>query len=88
MGVAHEELHVASLLVLTPPNNVCAVRTAIASRAGAEIQIDDRTGKLVVTLEAASEADILAHIERIQAVPGVLSAALVYHEVEIPDAGK
>jgi nitrate reductase NapD len=39
-------------------------------------------GKLVVTLETATEAEILERLSAIQLMEGVLSAALVYHHCE------
>jgi periplasmic nitrate reductase NapD len=36
----------------------------------------------VVTLETASEADIVTRLNDISLLPGVLSAALVFHHVE------
>jgi nitrate reductase NapD len=39
-------------------------------------------GKLVVTLETESEADIVTRMNEMSFLPGVLSAALVFHHFE------
>jgi len=44
-------------------------------------QRDAATGRLVLTLEAASADEELDRLRRIQGVPGVVSADLVYHRV-------
>jgi len=47
---------------------------------GLELHQESPSGKLVVVLEAEHESRILAAIDHIQQLPGVLNAALVYHE--------
>ena len=39
-------------------------------------------GKLVVTLETASEGEIVEHLNGIQALDGVLAAVRVFHHFE------
>ena len=43
-------------------------------------------GKLVVTLEGPSQRPIMAAIDAINAMPGVLSAALIYHQFDEVEA--
>jgi nitrate reductase NapD len=89
-----EELHIASLVVHSTPRRVSQVERAIAALAGAEVHARTEAGKLVVTLETATSDDMLARVNAIQRIDGVLSAALVYQcadslasmNEEIPDA--
>jgi len=47
-----------------------------------KVKLDDKLseGDVVVVLEAEHESRILASIDHIQQLPGVLNAALIYHE--------
>jgi nitrate reductase NapD len=76
------ELHVASLVVRCRPARIAELEHAIAAVSGAEIAAADDSGKFVVTLESASERAIARRLEEIAALPGVLSATLVFHHAE------
>lgn len=76
------EHHISSLLIHARPEQVDEVRRRIASLADAEIHASDCSGKLVVTLETRSEHEIVQGLNAIQDIPGVLSAALVFHHFE------
>ncbi|HSA81280.1 MAG TPA: chaperone NapD [Geminicoccaceae bacterium] len=82
MAVPIEEIHVASLVVHVRPERVAELEEAIAAFAGAEVAAADRSGKLVVTLEADDERRIADQLDAIGALPGVLSATLVAHHAE------
>src|SRR5687768_4296701 len=75
------EAHVSSLVLHVRPENLPGVRTALAEMPGVEIHADSG-GKLVVTLETQSEADIVTRMNDMSLLPGVLSAALVFHHFE------
>ena len=77
---AHE-LHVASLVLHVRPENVPQVLPALADMPGVEVPAASG-GKLVVTLETVSEADIVTRMSEMSLLPGVLSAALVFHHFE------
>jgi nitrate reductase NapD len=76
------ELHISSLVVHARPATVAAVCAAIARLPGAEVHASSGQGKIVVTLETPDEAEVLARLDQIGRMGGVLSAALVYHHVE------
>jgi nitrate reductase NapD len=75
------ETHVSSLVVHVRHENLAQVRVALVSMPGVEIHAEGG-GKLVVTLETASEGDIVARLGEISLLDGVLSAALVFHHFE------
>ncbi|KIQ79701.1 chaperone NapD [Aeromonas sp. L_1B5_3] len=81
-----QEFHVSSLVVLTQPTLRHQLAEEIAALDGAEIHAVTDEGKLVVTLEGASQRPIMTAIDAIQAMPGVLSAALIYHQFDELDA--
>lgn len=77
-----EEYHVSSLLVLTQPTRRHEVAGQVATLVGAEVHAVSDEGKLVVTLEGARQREIIEAIDAINAMPGVISAALIYHQFD------
>lgn len=81
-----EELHIASLVVHSTPKRLDAVAAAVAALPGSVVHAAAPNGKLVVTLEAPSEAAMSECVAAIQHIDGVLSAALVYQCADSLDA--
>ncbi len=77
-----EEFHISSLVVYGKVGMLKAISTAIVGLPGAEVHASDAAGKLIVTLETASESEISKRIDAIRALDGVFAASLVYHQVE------
>ena len=77
-----DEYHISSLVVHGRPNEIGAIRRAVEALPGAEVHGVGPTGKMVVTLETAVEQDILSRIDEINLIDGVISTALVYHQVD------
>lgn len=80
-----ETLHIASLLVHARPELFEAVKANLRLLYGVELHQQSPLGKLVVVLETANEQQILERIDQISNLPGVLNAALVYHELLSPE---
>ena len=78
-------MHISSLLVHVRPEWLAAVKANLRQLEGLELHQESPQGKLVVVLETEHERQILARIEQINALPGVLNAALVYHELLEPE---
>ena len=76
-----DTLHIASLVVLARPELFDAVTANLRLLDDLELHHESPAGKLVVVLEAGDERRILQRIEQINAIPGVLNAALIYHEL-------
>lgn len=76
-----DALHIASLLVHCRPELLDAAKRNIALLPGTELHQESAAGKLVVVLEAEREREVLDTISHIQQIPGVLNAALIYHEL-------
>ena len=75
------ELHIASLLVHFQPSMSEAVRAAILAMEGTEIHLAEES-KLVVTVEGPHEGFIADRMTAMHLLDGVLSAVLVFHQVE------
>ncbi|MBT5264408.1 MAG: chaperone NapD [Rhodospirillaceae bacterium] len=78
------DLHVSSLLVQASPTEIPMIASAIAKFSGAEVLPvkEGETGKLIVTLETTGESEIMDNLQAIHAMRGVMTASLVYHQVE------
>lgn len=76
------EHHISSAVVHVRPARLEAVQGLIAAMESVEIHVASPAGKLVIILETPSERDVARQMEAIQAMPGVLGATLVYHQVE------
>ena len=93
---AAPEWHIASLVVHAAPHRAGAAAAAIGVLPGACVHASAPSGKLVVTLEAGSAAQVLENVERIRGMAGVLSASLVYQHADtlqamnevLPDADR
>lgn len=75
-------VHISSLLVTAKPELMAAVAEAIAREPAAEVAMTDPAGKIVVAMETDSEQAIVDALDRIQVLEGVVSAALVYHQMD------
>ncbi|TVL34092.1 chaperone NapD [Shewanella xiamenensis] len=76
-----KELHITSLVVQVMPNKMADVRQHIMAIENAELSVNNEV-KLVVVLEGNSQRALMDGIEQINAIPGVLSATMVYHQSE------
>ncbi|MTW19311.1 nitrate reductase [Rhodoplanes serenus] len=75
------EEHISSLVVHVRPEHRAGFGAALAAMPGIEVHAETG-GKVVLTLETRSESDIVERLAVLSALPGVLSAALVFHHVE------
>ncbi|MBK5958412.1 hypothetical protein CCR97_09350 [Rhodoplanes elegans] len=78
------EEHISSLVVHVRPEQLSGFRTSLAAMPGFDIHAE-AGGKVVLTLETRSESGIVEGLAALSALPGVLSASLVFHHVETDD---
>lgn len=76
------EVHIAGILVQARPGFAATIADAIGAMPGLEVPAVAETGRLIVVAECASAAEIVAGIDCIRALPGVLNVALVYQHAE------
>ncbi len=77
-----DEIHISSLVVHSRPGRARAVADRLRGMAGVAVHGGVEAGKLVVTLETASEGETVERLAGIQALEGILAAALVFHHSE------
>lgn len=75
-------INVSGLLVHAHPDRADSVRARLLQMPGVEVHAVSPEGRLVVTLENASDREMADTFERVQALPHVLSASLIYHHSE------
>jgi nitrate reductase NapD len=80
--IRRAEIHVASLVVYADPSRAAAVADAVGRLPGVEVHANNGRGKLVVVVEAGSDADMAAAIGRVDRTAGVICTALVYQQAE------
>jgi periplasmic nitrate reductase NapD len=81
-----QETHISSLIVHSFPEQAEAVQSALRAMDGVEIHAESG-GKIVITLETESEAEIVTRLDAISHLEGVLAATLVFHHFESDPAG-
>jgi nitrate reductase NapD len=81
-----EKMNLSGILVLVPPEQTQSTITLLQSLPGVQVHHQDpQTGRIVVVQEAESTGAEVDGLKRIQALPEVLSAAMVYHYFEDED---
>ena len=76
-----EPTHISSLLVYLRPEAADRVAEAILALGNAEIAAREE-GRLVVVLEAEHEGVLSDHMTKINLMPDVYVAAMVFHQVD------
>ncbi len=76
------DLHIASILVQAWPEKLPRVEADLTRLPGVESHGSGGPGKLVLTIETRSDAELVDRINRIETADGVIAASLVYHQVE------
>lgn len=74
--------HIASILVQGWPEKLPLVEAELTRMAGVESHGSNGAGKLILTVETGSDAELIARINRIETSEGVISASLIYHHAE------
>lgn len=75
-------VHISSLLVSARPSALDDVEQQLTRINIAEVAHIDPRGKVIVTLETEDESAIVQALTDIQLIDGVVSAALVFHQVD------
>lgn len=75
-------MNISSIIVHAKPAKLPSVRGGLEQIPGVEIHAATDDGRLVVTIEAASDGETTGIFDRINAMDGVMSVAMVYHQYE------
>lgn len=75
-------INISSVLVNARPELLGLARDGLCALPGIEVHAMTDDGRLIVTIEADSDQSVANTFELINQLPGVLSASMVYHQVE------
>jgi periplasmic nitrate reductase NapD len=75
-------MHISSLIVHARPGAEAVFRAQISALDGVELHAVAGDGRMIVTMESPDDAAIRSTYSAIERLDGVLSVAMVYHQVE------
>ncbi len=75
-------MNISGVVVYTRPEAIEQVQAQLASQAGVEVHAIGEKGQMVVTVEQPSDQAMADTVLGLQNMPGVLSAAMVYHNFD------
>jgi nitrate reductase NapD len=75
-------MNISGVLVKAYPKHLASIETVLSTMDGVEVHGNNEDGRMVITVEQESANDISDTLVQIQDVPGVLSAAMIYHQFE------
>ncbi len=75
-------MNISSVIVHAKPTELTSVRGSLEQIPGVEIHAATDDGKFVVTIETESDGETASTFDRINTMPGVMSAAMVFHQYE------
>lgn len=75
-------INISSLVVAALPAQAVSVQASLTALPGVEVHAVAGDGRMVVTIDADSDDATVELFETIRQLPGVLSAAMVYHQHE------
>ena len=75
-------MNISGVLVKAYPENLVTIQETLATMNGVEVHGNNDDGRIVITVEDVSANNISDTLVEIQGVPGVLSAAMIYHQFE------
>ena len=78
----NEQAHISSLVIHCLPEQMEQILSDVRQMDNVEVHVPDVSGKFVALLETENEQGILATIDQIQSLAGVLTATMVYHEID------
>ena len=73
-------IHIASFIVSVLPSAMQAAKQTLNAIAGIDIMHEDAKGKLIVVIEADSDAGVSQFINEAHQIPGIVDVSFVYHE--------
>jgi nitrate reductase NapD len=75
-------MNISGVVVRAYPDRLAGVRAQLEKLQGVEVHGTNPDGRLVVTVEQESDHAMSDAVVRLQEVPGVLSASMIYHQFE------
>lgn len=75
-------MNISSAIVYARPGTESALRAHLSMLPGVEVHAASEDGKIIITLESASERSAVDQYEAIGRREGVLNVAMVYQQTE------
>jgi len=75
-------MNISGVMVRAYPDRLAAVRGQLEKLPGVEVHGANPDGRLVVTVEQEGDHAMADAVVRMQDLPGVLSASMIYHQFE------
>ena len=75
-------MNISGVLVHAYPQKSAPVTRRLESMDGFEVHANTDEGKIVVTIEKSDDNSIADAMLKLQDIPGVLNASMVYHQFE------
>lgn len=75
-------MNISGVLVKAYPEHIQSIEKILVTLEGVEVHGNNEDGRIVITVEDESANNISDTLVQIQDVPGVLSAAMIYHQFE------
>lgn len=75
-------VNISSVIIGALPGDAAQVAERLRQLEGVEVHVVNDDGRIIVSIESASEGATVTTFEAIHQMPGVLSASLVYHQYE------
>lgn len=75
-------MNISGVLVKAYPEHLPSIEKVLITMEGVEVHGNNQDGRIVITVEDDTANNITDTLVQIQDVPGVLSAAMIYHQFE------
>ncbi|MBE9568435.1 MAG: chaperone NapD [Proteobacteria bacterium] len=75
-------MNISGVVVKAYPEKIISIEEVLTTMEGVEVHGNNEDGRIVVTVEQESANKVSDILVEIQQVPGVLSAAMVYHHFD------
>ena len=75
-------MNISGVLVKAYPEHLVSIETVLNTMHGVEVHGNNEDGRIVITVEQETANNVSDTLVQIQDVPGVLSAAMIYHQFE------
>ncbi len=72
-------MNISSIVVHSRPEDVAALRRQVAALAGVEVHVAQPDGRMIITVEDTPDTTPSETIMKVQLLPGVLNAAMIYN---------
>ena len=75
-------MNISGVVVKAYPEKIVSIEDVLVTMDGVEVHGNNEDGRIVVTVEHESANKVSDILVKIQEVPGVLSAAMIYHHFD------